>query len=112
MALSSDDKDAPVATPESFLKCNTETECTSNNSSSFQLNSDDELAKYLESEIIAPANIKKEKTEVPDYSPAKMIRKEKKERAMAKENEMGMRGKTGPKKENHQVKAPITWNNV
>ena len=63
---------------KSFLKCNTETECASKNSSSFLPNSDDELAKYLDSEPIPDAIIKKEKPEDPNYSPTKMIKKEKK----------------------------------
>ena len=73
-----DDEDAPITPPESFLKCNTETECASDNSSSFLPNSDDKLAKYLDLEITPNANIKKEKPEDPDYLPAKTIRKEKK----------------------------------
>ena len=64
--------------PESFPKCNTETECASDNSSSFVPNSDDELAKYLDLQINPKANIKKEKPEDPNYLPAKTIRKEKK----------------------------------
>ena len=50
----------------------------SDNSSSFLPYSDDELARYLDSEIIPDANIKKEKPEDPNYLPAKMIKKEKK----------------------------------
>ena len=49
----------------------------SDNSSAFLPNSDDELAKYLDSELIPDANIKKEKPEDPDYSPTKMIKKKK-----------------------------------
>ena len=53
-------------------------ECISDNSSSFLPNSDDELAKYLDSELMPDANIKKEKPEDPKYLPMKMIKKEKK----------------------------------
>ena len=53
-------------------------ECISDNSSSFLPNSDDELAKYLDSELMPDANIKKEKPEDPEYLPTKMIKKEKK----------------------------------
>ena len=63
----------------------------SDNSSSFLPNSDNELAKYLDLELIPNANIKKEKPEDPDYSPAKMIKKEKKDPAVAKENKTEMR---------------------
>ena len=78
LALSSEDEDAPITPPKSFLKSNAETECVSDNSSSFLPNSDDELAKYLDLELIPDANIKKEKPEDPNYSPAKMIKKERK----------------------------------
>ena len=43
-----------------------ELECVSDNSSSFLPNSDDELAKNLDSELMPDANIKKEKPEGPN----------------------------------------------
>ena len=70
-----------------------ETECVSDNSSSFLPNSDNELAKYLDSELMPDANIKKEKPEDPEYLPMKMIKKEKRDPTVTKENEMGMRKK-------------------
>ena len=79
--LSSNDEDAPIGPPKSFLKYNMATESASSkneNSLSFSPNSDDELAKYLDSEIMSYANIKKEKAKDPDYSPSKIIKKEKK----------------------------------
>ena len=84
----------------------------SHNSSSFLPNSDNELAKYLDSELIPDANIKKEKPEDPDYSLVKMIKKEKKDPAVTKENETGMRKKMGTRKKSHRMKTPVTWNNV
>ena len=88
LALSSEDEDASITPPKNFLKSNVEPECISDNSSSFLPNSDDELAKYLDSELMPDANIKKEKPEYPEYLPTKMIKKEKKGPAVAKENEM------------------------
>ena len=98
LALSSDDEDAPVAPPKSFLKFDAETECASDNTSSFLPNSDDELAKYLDSEQIPSTNIKKEKPEDPDYSPTKMIKKEKKGPSSRKRKRDGDEKKNGHKK--------------
>ena len=67
LGLSSDEEEGPMTPPKSFLKCSTETESTEN-SSYFSPNSDDELAKYLNSE----------KIEDPEYSPPKITKKEKK----------------------------------
>ena len=78
LALSSEDEDASITLPKNFLKSNIEPECVSDNSSCFLPNSDDELAKYLDSELIPDANIKKERPEDPEYLPMKMIKKEKK----------------------------------
>ena len=80
LALSSNEEDGPMTPPKSFLKCSMETESTSENenSSYFSPNSDDELVKYLNSEVMSNTNIKKEKTEDPEYSPPKIIKKEKK----------------------------------
>ena len=80
LAMSRDQEDGPKTPPKIFLKCSTETESTSENenSSYFSPNSYDELAKYLNSEIMSNTNIKKEKTEDPEYSPPKLIKKEKK----------------------------------
>ena len=98
LAFSSEDEDAPITLPKSFLKCNTETECTADNSSSFLPNSDDELAKYLDSEVIPDINIKKEKPEDTDYSPTKMIKKEKKGPSNRKRRWDGDEKKNRPKK--------------
>ena len=89
LALSSEDKDVPITPLKTYLKSNPETECVYDNSSSFLPNSYNELAKYLDSELIPDANIKKEKPEVPDYSPAKMIKKEKKGPSSCKRKEDG-----------------------
>ena len=48
LALSSENEDVPITPHKSFLKSKTETECVSDNSSSFLPNSDDELARYLD----------------------------------------------------------------
>ena len=110
LALSSDDDDAPVVPPENFLKCteNTGTESDANpgtesdaNSSYFTPNSDDELAKYLESNIILEGNIKKENTDDPDYSPAKIIKKEKKGTNTRKRKRDGRDNKSAHKKRKH-----------
>ena len=52
LALSSEDEDVPINPPKRFLKSNAEMECASNNSSSFLANSDDKIAKYLDSKLI------------------------------------------------------------
>ena len=64
LALSSDEEEESVTPPKSLLKCSTETESTEN-SSYFSPNSDDELAKYLNSEMVSNTNIKKEKKRRP-----------------------------------------------
>ena len=80
LALSSNDEDEATAPPNSFLKCNMDTESASvyENSSYFSPSSDDELAKYLNSEEMSSTNVIREKAEDPDYSPPKIIKKEKK----------------------------------
>ena len=98
IALSSEDEDASITPPKNFLKSNVETECMSDNSSSFLPNSDDELAKYLDSELIPDANIKKEKPEDPEYLPMKMIKKEKKGPSSHKRKQDGDEKKNGHKK--------------
>ena len=65
LALSSEDEDALITPPKNFLKYNVEMECVSNNSSSFLPNSDDKLAKYLDSELMPDAYIKKRKIRRP-----------------------------------------------
>ena len=65
LALSSEDENVSITPPKNFLKSNVEPECVSDNSSSFLPNSDDELAKYLDSELMPDANIKKIKTRRP-----------------------------------------------
>ena len=89
LALSSEDEDALITPPKNFLKSNVETEYISDNSSSFLPNSDDKLAKYLDSELMPDANIKKEKPEDPKYLPTKMIKKGKKGPSSCKRKEMG-----------------------
>ena len=86
LALSSDEEDGPLTPPKSFLKCSTETESMSENenSSYFSPNSDDELAKYLNSEVMSNTNIKKEKTEDPEYSPPKVTKKKGKQQSQKK----------------------------
>ena len=66
LALSSEDEDASITPPKNFLKSDVEPECVSNNSSSFLPNSDDELAKYLDSELMPDANIKKKDQKTPN----------------------------------------------
>ena len=66
LALSSEDEDASITPPKNFLKSNVEPECVSDNSSSFLPNSDDELAKYLDSELMPDANIKKKDQKTPN----------------------------------------------
>ena len=58
LALSSEDEDASITPTKNFLKSNVEPECIFDNSSSFLPNSDDELAKYLDLELMPDANIK------------------------------------------------------
>ena len=112
LALSSEDQDASITPPKNFLKSNVEPECVSDNSSSFLPNSDDELGKYLDSELMPDANIKKEKSEDPEYLPTKMIKKEKRGPAVAKENETGMRKKMDTRKKSHRMKTTVAWNNA
>ena len=78
LGLSSDEEDGPMTPPKSFLQCSTETDSTEYSSSYFSPNSDDELAKYLNSETVSNTNIKKEKIEDPECSPPKITKKEKK----------------------------------
>ena len=66
LALSSEDEDASITPPKNFLKSNVEPECVSDNSSSFLPNSDDKLAKYLDSELMPDAKIKEEQPEDPN----------------------------------------------
>ena len=81
LALSSEDEDSPMSPPKSFEMCKSETISMpeNENSSHFSPNSDDELAKYLNSDVTSNVNIKKEPIEDPDYSPPKIIKKEKRE---------------------------------
>ena len=87
-----------ITPPKIFLKSNVEPECVSDNSSSFLPNSDDELAKYLDLELMPDANIKKEKPEDPEYLPTKMLKKEKKEPSSRKRKWDGNEKKNGHKK--------------
>ena len=112
LALSSEDEDAPITPSKNFLKSNVELECVSDNSSSFLPNSDDELAKYLDSELMPDANIKKERPEDPEYLPTKMIKKEKKGTSSRKRKRDGDEKKNGHKKKSHRMKIAITWNNA
>ena len=112
LTLSSEDEDASITPPKNFLKSSVETECVSDNSSSFLPNSDDELAKYLDSELIPDANIKKEKAEDPEYLPTKMIKKEKKGPSSSKRRRDGDEKKMGTRKKSHQMKTAVTWNNA
>ena len=84
----------------------------SDNSSSFLPNSDDELAKYLDLELIPDTNVKKEKPEAPEYLPTKMIKKEKKGPSSCKRKRDGDEKKNRHKKKSHWMKTAITWNNV
>ena len=97
LALSSDEEEESVTPPNSFLKCSTETESTEN-SSYFSPNSDDELAKYLNSETVSNTNIKKEKKEDPEYSPPKITKKEKKGSNSRKRKRDGHESRSGHKK--------------
>ena len=97
LGLSSDEEDGPMTPSKSFLKCSTETESTEN-SSYFSPNSDDELAKYLNSEIVSNTNIKKEKIEDPKCSPPKITKKEKKGSNNRKRKQDGHESKSGHKK--------------
>ena len=78
-----------------------ELECISDNSSSFVPNSDDELAKYLDLELMPDANIKKEKPEDPEYLPTRMIKKGKKGASSHK------RKRDGDEKKNRQKKNKV-----
>ena len=111
-ALSSEDEDASINPPKNFLKSNVELECVSDNSSSFLPNSDDELAKYLDLELMPDANIKKERPEDPEYLPTKMLKKEKKGPSRHKRKREGDEKKNGHKKKSHRMKTAITWNNA
>ena len=97
LALSSDEEEESMTPPKSFLKCSTETESTEN-SSYFSPNSDDELAKYLNSETVSNTNIKKEKIEDPEYSPPKITKKEKKGSNSRKRKRDGHESRSGHKK--------------
>ena len=112
LALSSEDEDASITPPKNFLKSNVEPECISDNSSSFLPNSDDELATYLDSELMPDANIKKEKPEDPEYLPAKMIKKEKKGASSRKRKRDGDEKKMDTRKKSHQMKTAVAWNNA
>ena len=87
LALSSDDEDGPTTPPKSFEKCSMETEYE--NSSYFSPNSDDELVKYLNSDVTSFANIQKEKTEDPDYSPPKNYKERKKGKQQSQKKTRG-----------------------
>ena len=67
LTLSSDGEDEPTDRSKTFLKCNAETESTPKyeNSSYFSPNSDDELAKYLNSEVMTATISKKKKQKTP-----------------------------------------------
>ena len=100
LALSSEGEDGPMSPNKCFEMCKSETISMSENenSSHFSPNSDDELAKYLYSDVTSNANIKKEPIEDPDFSPPKIMKEEKKESSNRKRKRDGHESKSRHKK--------------